>query len=291
MEEKKSYAFQYSEHWDGRSGITFGIEQVLFSRQSDFQKVEVLQTDAFGRLMTLDGLVMLTERDEFVYHEMISHPSLCLLRTPKRALVIGGGDGGTVREILRHASIEQVDLVEIDGMVIDAAREFFPQVCSGFGDPRLDIRVEDGVAFVKEAPADFYDLVIVDSTDPVDFAEGLFGAAFYRDCLRILTERGILVTQSESPFDRHFRTTLRKAHEGLSQLFEQVHVYIASIPTYPLGLWSFMMATRGLHPLHDFDMAAAQEQVAPFADQLSYYNPELHRGAFALPSFAKRLFE
>ena len=291
MAEQKASQFQYTEFWEGRTGITFGIERVLFSRQSDFQRVEVFETDVFGRLLTLDGLVMLTDRDEFVYHEMISHPALCLLDRPKRALVIGGGDGGTVREVLRHPGIEHVDLVEIDGLVIDAARQFFPEVSSALDDPRLSVRVEDGIAFVQATEDAVYDLVMVDSTDPVGFAEGLFGESFYRDCARILTHQGILVAQTESPFDRTFRHSIRDAHGLLERIFPQVSMYLAHIPTYPTGTWSFTMATKGLHPLRDFDPARAAHALEGFAADLKYYNPEVHRAAFALPNFVSRMLE
>ena len=285
---QKSHQFSITEFWDGRSGIAFGVEDVLFSVESDYQQVRVLQTEGFGRLLTLDGLVMLTDRDEFVYHEMISHPALCLLDEPRRVLVVGGGDGGTVREVLRHQSIEHVDLVEIDQMVIDVSREFFPKVAAALDDPRLNIRVEDGAAFVRESDAGFYDLVIVDSTDPVGFAEALFGEEFYRDCHRILTDQGILVSQTESPFDEVFRASIGDANRFLGSLFSEVAQYLAFIPTYPFGMWSFTMASKQLHPVDDFDEEAATAALAPIIDDLQYYHAGLHHAAFAHPLFVKR---
>lgn len=284
----KDFRFTFTEHWEANSGITFGIKEVLFSQQSEYQHVRVLQTDSFGRLLTLDGLVMLTERDEFVYHEMIAHPALCLQPDPKRVLVVGGGDGGTVREILRHPGIEQVDLVEIDQMVIDVSREYFPTIASALDDPRLNIRVEDGAAFVQRADSGFYDLVIVDSTDPVGFAEALFGEDFYQDCKRILTADGILVSQTESPFDHAFRASIRDAHAFLDTLFPQVKLYLASIPTYPTGLWSFTMASKSFDPVADFDPDQAQQRLDAFEADLEYYNVDLHRAAFAHPTFVRR---
>lgn len=288
---QKAHQFSYTEFWENRSGITFGVEEVLFSRQSGYQHVRVLQTDSFGRLLTLDGLVMVTERDEFVYHEMIAHPALCLLNEPRRVLVIGGGDGGTVREILRHPSIERVDLVEIDPMVIDVSREFFPHVASALEDPRLALRVEDGAAFVQEAADASYDLVIVDSTDPVGFAEALFGEDFYRDCKRILTADGILVSQTESPFDKTFSGSIRAANDFLGSLFQHVQLYLAYIPTYPTGMWSFTLASKRAHPLNDFDEARAAERLKPFEQDLQYYHAGLHRAAFAHPLFVKRFLQ
>jgi spermidine synthase len=290
MAEQKMHLLQYTEYWEERTGLTFGLESVLFTGRSEYQHVQVLQTDAFGRLLALDGLVMLTERDEFVYHEMIAHPALCLLPRPKRLLVVGGGDGGTVREMLRYPDVEHVDLVEIDQMVIDVSREFLPEVSAALDNPRLQVHVRDGIEFVKNAADGSYDFVVVDSTDPVGFAEGLFGEDFYRDCVRILSDDGILVSQTESPFDRTFQKSMRQAHELLDRLFAEAHIYLAHIPTYPTGTWSFMMATKGLHPVRDFDAERAARRLAPFAEELKYYNPELHTGAFALPNFARSLF-
>ncbi len=292
MADEKQHQFRYTEYWQGRTGLTFAVEDILFSERSDYQQVQVLETDAFGRLMLLDGLVMLTEHDEFVYHEMIAHPALCLLDgdAPRRVLVVGGGDGGTVREVLRHEHVGHVDLVEIDGLVLEASRRFFPTVASALDDDRLTIHVADGVAFVNNAEAGSYDLILVDSTDPVGFAEGLFGEAFYRACARALTARGLLVTQAESPFDPAFHGLIAEAHGVLDRLFAEVHLYLAYVPTYPMGLWSFLIASKALHPLSDFDTAHAAAQLAPFAEALRYYNTDIHRAAFALPTFARRLF-
>lgn len=281
--------FQYTERWaeGSRTGLTIGVTDILYSRQSQFQHVEVLQTDFLGRLLLLDGLVMINDWDEFVYHEMISHPALFLLDEPKRVLVVGGGDGGTVREVLRHPSVEQVDLVEIDQMVIDVAREYFPAVSSGFDDPRLNIRVTDGLAFVREAPDSDYDLVIVDSTDPVGLAEALFGEAFYRDCARILTPQGILTAQMESPFDPAFQETVRAAHRLLNGMFPIVDSYLAFIPTYATGMWAFTMASKQHRPVQDFDPERARQRLAHLTGALRYYNAEIHPAAFALPNFAR----
>lgn len=288
--DHKTFQQSYTEFWRGRTGISFGVEKVLFDADSAYQRVQVIQTDACGRLLTLDGLVMLTEWDEFVYHEMISHPALCALRRPLSVLVIGGGDGGTVREVLRYAEIERVDLVEIDQMVLDVSREFFPHVSSRLGDERLSIHVRDGIEFVREAESDSYDLVVVDSTDPVDFAEALFGEAFYRDCARILREDGMLVSQSESPFDPFFRDTVTRAVADLSTIFSRVRPYLAHIPTYPMGTWSFIAASQATDIVTDFEVHLARERIAPFAEDLQYYTPDLHTAAFQLPAFVRRMF-
>lgn len=287
MAEEKEHQFQYTEFWEARTGLTFGVTELLYSGRSEFQKIQVLQTDSWGRLLTLDGLVMMTERDEFVYHEMITHPSVSILPRPRRVLVIGGGDGGTVRELLRYEEIAQVDLVEIDREVVEVSRAFFPTVSSALDDERLRIHIRDGIEFVRQTADGEYDLVIVDSTDPVGFAEGLFGEDFYADCARILNENGILVSQSESPFDETFQNSIGRARDVLGRIFARTHVYLAHIPTYPTGTWSFTMATKGLHPIDDFHPPRVADRTAPFAADLKYYNVGLHLGAFALPNFAK----
>ncbi len=287
MNEQKFHDLTYTEYWQDRTGITFGIEDVLYSRRSPYQHIQVLETDAFGKLLTLDGLVMLTERDEFVYHEMIVHPALCLHRHPRNVLIIGGGDGGTAREVLRYEEIQHVDLVEIDAQVLEVSRQYFPSVAVGLDDRRLIVHVRDGVEFIEQAKPEIYDLVVVDSTDPVGFAEGLFGEEFYKHCARVLRDGGILVTQTESPFDDLFRDTILKARNILGRLFAQTHVYLAHIPTYPMGTWSFTMATKDLHPIEDLDPGRINKRTEPFADELRYYNARVHLGAFALPNFAK----
>jgi spermidine synthase len=202
-------------------------------------------------------------------------------------LVIGGGDGGTVREILRHEEIRHVDLVEIDAQVIEVSRKYFPAVASAFDDRRLITHVRDGTDFVRNADPEIYDLVIVDSTDPVGFAEGLFGEDFYRACSKLLREHGMLVTQSESPFDEAFTRSIHRARALLGRLFKRTHVYLAHTPSYPMGTWSFTLATQGIHPIEDLDPVRLQQRIAEFADDLRYYNVGVHLGAFALPNFAK----
>lgn len=291
MVAPKQHQLQFTEFWEGRSGLTLGVTDMLFSQKTPFQHVQVWETDAFGRLLTLDGLVMVTDRDEWVYHEMLAHPALCVLPAPRHVLVVGGGDGGVVREILRHAVVEHVDLVEIDEVVLDAARRFFPAISARLDDPRLTVHIADGVEFVKQSAAEQYDLVLIDSTDPVGIAEGLFGEGFYRDCARILKPEGMLVAQMESPFDRWFHQTIRDAHHLLGQLFPVTATYLAYIPTYPTGMWSFLLASKHAHPVRDYQPDVAAERLRPFAAALQYYNPQMHVAAFALPSFVQRMLD
>lgn len=265
-----------------RSKFSIEIDAVLYSEASPFQKIEVFQTSSFGRVLAIDGFLMLTESDEFIYHEMIAHVPLFVHPQAKRILVVGGGDGGTVRECLRHPQIEQVDLVEIDEMVTRACIEYFPSVAGNLASERVRCRFEDGVAFVKSA-RERYDIIIIDSTDPISVGEGLFSSEFYHDCFNLLHEDGILVNQSESPAWQP--ELVQRIHSKLSAVFPAVHFYQAHIPTYPSGHWAFGFATKKYHPLNDFNENAFDACGLTF----KYYNKDLHRGSFALPNFFQAL--
>jgi spermidine synthase len=277
---------QFTEYWQGRTGLSIGLREVLYSETSAFQRVEVFETDILGRALALDGAVMFTEFDEFVYHEMIAHPALSLLHDARRVLIIGGGDGGAAREALRHPDIETLDLVDIDEMVAEVARRFFPNVSSSLSDPRLALHIQDGRAFVEEAKGD-YDLIVVDSTDPFGVAEALFSRGFYESCRRLLAPKGILVAQSESPFDPSQRDVVEKVSRSFREIFPIAATYLAFIPTYATGMWSFTLASKRLHPLRDYDGEGAGKRLKGFG--LKYYNPEIHRAAFALPTFVRHL--
>ncbi|MEM6271863.1 MAG: polyamine aminopropyltransferase [Bacteroidota bacterium] len=260
----------------------------LFLGQSEFQKVEVYDTYAYGRLLTLDGLVMTSEGDEYAYHEMIAHVPMQLRTDARRALIIGGGDGGVARELLRYPQLEEVVMVEIDQMVVDASREYLPGIAVELDNPRLDLRIDDGINYVAEAPEAAFDLVIVDSTDPVGPGKGLFTAEFYRGVHRVLNERGIMITQSESP--RYNVRVFQEIYACYRAIFgpENVHCYLGQIPTYPSGTWSFSFCSKAdLHPIQDLDFAAARA----FAEQhdLDYYDADVHQAAFVLPRFVRKL--
>ena len=253
----------------------------LFSEQSPFQKVEVYQTASHGKMLLNDDMVMVSERDEFVYHDMIAHVPLFVHPSPRRVLVIGGGDGGSAREVLRHPGVEQCVMVEIDRAVIDACREHIPQTASVFGHPRLDLRVEDGLKYVNEAPDASFDVVIVDSTEPIGPAQPLFGPAFYQDLFRVLSPDGIVVSQGESPFyhAHEQRSLLKIVHD----IFPVASIYNFTNLTYPGGLWSFTYGAKRLHPTRDLDEA----RVAASGLRFRYYSAEIHRAAFALPQFQR----
>lgn len=260
----------------------------LFDARSPYQRVEVYDTYQYGPMLTLDGMIMCTRQDEYAYHEMIAHVPMLTHAKPGRVLVIGGGDGGTVRELLRHASLQQLELIEIDALVIEAARKHLPFLSESMDDPRLEVSIADGRDYVRNAPDGQYDVVIVDSNDPVGPSEGLFTAAFYQDVYRILHRDGILITQSESP--RFNTRVFKEVYQCLSRQFgqEQVHCYLSFIPTYPTGMWSFSYSSKGqAHPTRSLDKTRSEV----FSQQhgLRYYNAAMHQAAFALPPFVQEL--
>lgn len=266
------------------SGLTtsFQIERMLCRHKSPFQDIIIFETSHFGRMMVLDGCIMLTERDEFLYHEMLTHPAVCSHPAPKRALVVGGGDGGTVRELLRHSGIEAIDLVELDEAVVRLSQEHIPSVSSGLTDQRVTLHFEDGVAFMQRH-LNTYDIILIDSTDPVGPAEGLITEDFYGSCQAALKEDGVLALQSESPFLHP--SEIKKIFGNLRSHFATQMLYNAPVIAYPSGWWSFAWASNQLHPLQDFQ----EKRAKTVSTQLQYYNAEIHKGSFALPNFVKKL--
>lgn len=266
---------------DGSYGMKWRGKELLFRGRSEFQSVEVYDTVSHGRMLLIDGLLMTSERDEFVYHEMIAHVPLFLHPKPRRVLVVGGGDGGTVREALKHPAVEHVDLVEIDGMVVDAARRFLPSTASCLSDRRVAVRIEDGVKFMAAA-GDPYDVILIDSTDPIGPAAPLFGPEFYANVKRRLGGDGLVVAQGECPF---YRLDVQKAlAQVVRGVFGAAALYNYHNLTYPGGLWSFVAASKTPRDLTAPDAA----RVAALQPSLSYYNLETHKAAFALPEFMKR---
>lgn len=258
----------------------WAVTEVLFKGKSEFQTVDVVETKAYGTMLLLDGLVMITDADEFIYHEMISHIPICHHKDPKRVVVIGGGDGGTVRELLKHKEIEEIILCEIDEMVINASRQFFPQVagCLFENNPRVKVRVGDGIAFMKELKGEV-DVILVDSTDPIGPGEGLFSREFYRDVAAALKPGGLMAAQSESPWFTD--EALGRIHRNISGGFKHRKSYVAPIPTYPRGSWSWTMASQEPINPTKFD-SARYERVG---NSLKYLSKDLMTGAFALPKF------
>ena len=273
----------------GGFSMKYEITEVLYSKKSPFQKVEVVQSVGHGRMLLNDGLVMVSERDEYIYHEMIAHVPLFTHPCPKRVLVIGGGDGGTAREVLRHSSVEHCEMVEIDGLVVEACREFIPLTAKGMEESdRFTLHIADGVDFVKQkakSKVDLYDVIIVDSTDPIRPAQPLFGVEFYQNVYNSLNENGIVVSQAESVF--YYDEVQKKIAEVLSGLFPKLRFYNFSNLTYPGGLWSFSFASKRLDPVKDFNPNKVKES----GIKTKYYNEFVHKACFQLPEFQAQMLK
>jgi spermidine synthase len=261
-------------------GMKFKITGHPFSQKSPFQQVDIYESVTHGKLLAHDGLVMVTEKDEFIYHDMITHVPMFVHPNPKNVLVIGGGDGGTAREVLRHKSVQRVVMVEIDPVVVEASRKHIPQTSCEFGNPKLEIKIADGVDFVKNTKEKF-DVVIVDSSDPIGPATPLFNIDFYKDIDGLLTENGIVTSQCESPY---YHKAMQKTLLGiLKELFPKVRLYTYTNLTYPGGYWAFSYASKGLCPLKDLDPRRVEGSGLEF----KYYNHQLHWASFQLPTFLK----
>lgn len=259
------------------------VTQTYFSQETEFQQIDVFETAEFGTVLALGGVVNVSERDEVGYHEMLAHVPLMAHPNPRRVLIIGGGDGGTLREVVKHACVEEAVLVEIDAVVIEACKRYLPETAVGFEHPKARVIVGDGLAYVRDAAPGSFDVILVDSTDPVDAGVVLFTEEFYRACHRALRADGILVPQSDSIV--YYSDRVAGIAGTLRQIFSRVDFYTSSVPTYPGGLWSFAFASKGPHPHMGID-AGRLEALEPAC---GYYNGALHRAAFALPTFLKRI--
>ncbi len=261
------------------SAFSLKIKQKLHQEQSKYQKIEIYETEKFGNLMVIDGFVMLTQRDNFIYHEMITHPALFSHPKPEKVLIIGGGDCGTLQEVLKHQTVTSVQQIEIDERVTRLAEKYFPELCASNNDPRAELMFIDGIQWVKDAPDESYDLIIIDSTDPIGPAEGLFSKPFYKECHRILKDNGILVQQSESPlFHMSILKDMHKAMKGANY----IDTLTAFFPqcSYPSGWWSVTMACKD-NVLGSYRVEDAENKT--FDTQ--YYNAAIHQAALAAPAF------
>ena len=276
----------YTEQHTENVRFSIKVEKQLHSEKTEFQQIDILESKEFGRFFTLDGLMMVTEKDEFIYHDMIVHVPMAVNLGIKNVLVIGAGDGGTIRELTKYKTIENIDMVEIDKRVVEVCKEYLPQTACKFDDERVHLFFEDGLKFVRNKENE-YDLIIVDSTDPFGPGEGLFTKEFYGNCYKALKEDGILVNQHESPYYDSYAKAMNDAHEKIYGLFKIHRVYQAHIPTYPSGHWLFGFASKKYDPIQDLK---AQEWNS-LGIETKYYNTELHVGCFALPNYVKRLLE
>ena len=244
--------YWFSEMHTPNVKLSIRVDKQVYSGRSEFQRIDVFDSPEFGRFLVLDGYMMLTEKDEFIYHEMITHVPLAVHPHAKDILVIGGGDGGVIRELVKYGDIEHIDLVEIDEEVTRVCREYLPFTACAFDDPRVSLHFEDGLKFVR-TKKDAYDLIIVDSTDPFGPGEGLFTREFYGNCYKALREDGIMVNQHESPFYAEDAIACQRAHKRIVESFPKAKVYQAHIPSYPSGHWLFGFASKKYHPLRDLD--------------------------------------
>jgi len=272
----------YDERFQNSSSIGYRIRERLHHSQSPFQKIEIFHTADFGNMLVLDGCIMLTEAHEFVYHELLVHIPLLSHPNPQSILVVGGGDGGTIREILLHDTVSHADMVEIDEEVVAVSRRYLPTLAGKLDDPRVRLIFRDAVEFVKDRD-NVYDVVLVDSTDPVGIGEGLFSRAFYQNVLRSLKPGGIVAVQSESPFG--VKGEVEAIVVKMKSVFPLVRLYWGPIPCYPHGTWSFVFCSKD-----NREPAIARPEAAQRIEaHAKYYNREMHRAAFALPNFMRRI--
>lgn len=266
--------------------------EVFFDERNEFQRVRILESTAYGKMLAIDDMVMCTERDESHYHEMITHPAMQAYESfagpAKNVLVIGGGDGGTIREVCKYAGLEKVTMVEIDEAVVRACKAHLPGIASEFSNPKVNLIIGDGIQFLDEAKPETYDVIIVDGSDPAGPAEGLFTVDFYNNCKKALKPNGVLVTQGESPM--FHSETFVALNQCMKNVFaaNQVHTILFHATTYPSGMWSLQLAVKGqFHPVKDFKKDAAKSFVK--AKDLRYYNEELHSACFVLPTFVQKM--
>lgn len=264
--------------------LSIKIDRQLFSAQSEYQRIDVLDSREFGKILVADGDLMLTEMDEFIYHEMISHVPMAVHPNVEHVLVIGGGDGGVVRELVKYDGIQQIDVVEVDPLLVEVCRKYFPQMACSLNDPRVQIYHEDGLRFVR-SKADAYDLIIIDSPNPFGPGEGLFTKEFYGNCYNALHEDGIMVNQHESPFYREEAFQCQRMHKRIIESFPISRIYQAHIPSYPSGHWLFGFASKKYHPLDDMDGVRWKL----LGIRTKYYLTRLHAGVFALPAYVEEL--
>ncbi len=275
----------YEQHTDN---VRFSIRmnKQIVSLKSDFQRIDIYDSYEFGKILILDGFLMVTEKDEFIYHEMITHVPMAANPLIENILVIGAGDGGAVRELCRYDTVKTIDMVEIDKLVVDVCKEYLPTISCGLYDERVNIFYEDGLKFVRRKK-DQYDLIIVDSTDPFGPGEGLFTKEFYGNCYNALKNNGILVNQHESPYYANDARAMQKAHKQIKSVFPISKIYQAHIPTYPSGHWMFGFASKTFDPIINLN----EDKWNSLNINTKYYNTDLHKGSFAIPNYVKELLK
>jgi len=276
----------YSEYHTKNVKYAVKVDRQLLCKKSEFQRIDIFYSKELGNILALDGYLMVAEKDEFIYHEMITHVAMAVNPDIKNVLVVGAGDGGTVRELTKYEGIENIDMVEIDREVVEACLLYMPQTSCKLNDWRVNIFYEDGLKFVRKKKSE-YDLIIIDSTDPFGPGEGLFTKEFYGNCYNALLSGGILINQHESPFYDDDAKAVSKIGKRLRGVFPVNFVYQAHIPSYPSGHWLFGFSSKERHPLNDL----RAEVWNGLGIETKYYNTDLHWGCFALPNYVKELLE
>ncbi len=271
----------FTEKQTEHFGITAKVKRTHHTEKTDFQQLDMLDTEEWGNMLALDGMVMTTQKDEFVYHEMMAHVPLFTHPNPKHVLVVGGGDGGVIREVLKHPEVEKATLVEIDGKVIEYSKKFLPRIAGDLEDPRVEVKVDDGFMHIAQSEA-AYDVIMVDSTEPVGPAVNLFSKGFYAGISNALKEDGVFVAQTDNPW---FKADLiQQVYRDVKEIFPVTRLYTANIPTYPSGLWTFTIGSKTYDPVELSD--------SRFHDiETKYFTKELYKASFVLPKFVKDLTE
>lgn len=271
----------YQESLYPSFGQNFTIQKTFYEDKSDHQHVVLFENETFGKVLAIDGVIQTTTKDEFIYHEMLTHVPILAHGGATRVLIIGGGDGGMLREVLRHTSVTCATMVEIDPVVIDFAKKYLPEIHqNAFDDPRADLHIMDGFAFVRDTK-EKWDVIIVDSTDPEGPGEILFSEDFYRHCYNALNKGGIIVTQNGVPFLQGY--SLKNSHTRLSNVFKNTSFYHATIPTYYGGPMAFGFASDEAHHAHSLEEIKKRYSTASI--KCRYYTPEVHVASFALPGY------
>lgn len=276
----------FSEKHTDDVKFSIRVDRQLYGEKSDYQRIDVFDSKEFGRVLTLDGYVMLTERDEFIFHEMLAHVPMAVHPLVRQVLIIGGGDGGVVRELSGYPQIERIDMVELDPRLVEVCKKYLPKTAVCMEEERLHICYTDALRFMRSRENE-YDLIIVDSTDPFGPGEILFTKEFYGNCYKALKADGIMIHHNESPFYREEAEWCRRIHKRVADIFEQSWVYQAHLPTYPSGHWLFGFASKGCHPIWDMK----PEQWEKWKIPTRYYTTRLHQGAFALPKYVEEMLK
>ncbi len=276
----------YSDNHTENVNFSLRINKQLYSVVSEFQRIDILKSVDFGKVLVADGDLMLTEKDEFIYHEMITHIPMAVHPNVKKILVIGGGDGGVVRELIKYNTVNTIDVVEMDQLLVEVCRKYLPKIAGSLKDKRVTIYNEDGLRFIR-SKADEYDLIIIDSPNPFGPGEGLFTKEFYGNCYNALHSDGIMINQNESPFYEEEAFQCQRMHKRILETFPICKVYQAHIPSYPSGHWLFGFASKKYHPTKDLNAKNWKSKKI----KTKYYQPSLHKGVFALPLYVEKLLK